>query len=270
MDLQNLAVLLQQLIRRGDITVDEARAIMRLVAAGQVSDEQLPLPPAMAVGQPVTEEERSRSYLFVLLLLGYSLTPTGRLSQDQRRIAHERLTARLEELAATYAAAGAAGNVRSWHADMQAAIRAAILRQAAAGSGTQATEPGIVDQEIRDQMSWLYYYAGAMAARLLIGRPMGAGYIAWRSRLYAGAPWAMFYRMQEWAGDNDAGWVVYYDAVDDRNTCSPCRQAEAGGPYLPGQGPMPGDVCEGGGACRCVRRAVYDPEAYRALTGVAV
>lgn len=270
MDLQNFARLLQQLVARGDITREEARRMMRLFASGQIPEEALPMPPAQATGRPTTEDERRRAWLFVLLLLGYSLVPGDRLPLWQRNKAHTRLAEQMEQQVNLYVPSAEAGNVRLWHIDMAAAIRAAILRQASAGTGMTLTGPmvGEVDGEIRRQMAWLYYFAGAVAARSLVGRPMSAGQIGWRSRLYGGSPWAMFYRAQETMGDNSEGWVVYYDAVDDRNTCRPCRQAELDGPYLPGTGPMPGDVCEGGGACRCRRRAVYDLAAYRRLTGV--
>lgn len=61
-------------------------------------------------------------------------------------------------------------------------------------------------------------------------------------------------------GYDDTGYVYDYIALDDNAVCSPCMDAEANSPYIGGQGPMPGQVCLGGGNCRCYRIGRYAPE----------
>ncbi len=65
------------------------------------------------------------------------------------------------------------------------------------------------------------------------------------------------------------GWVVDYISRDDVRTCTNCLEAQRQGPYLPGQGPMPGAVCLGRHRCRCRREYRYDPVMYARLTGAA-
>lgn len=271
MDAQLFAALLQQLIARGEISEDEATLILAMFLAGEISEADLPAPPTVALGAPTIEEpERDRAYLLLLLLLGYNIVPPGRLPEYQRREAHERLRAQYEASAVQYAAGAGPGKIRQWHEDMIAAVRAHLVRQATAGAGTRLDGRMAipVEEEGQRQMAWLYYFAGALAVSHLLGRSKSEKYVAWRARLYAGAGWGAYYRTQEEAGDNDDGWVIYYDAVDDGRTCGPCRRAQEGSPYLPGTGPMPGVICEGGGACRCSRRAEYEPETYRRLVTV--
>ena len=83
--------------------------------------------------------------------------------------------------------------------------------------------------------------------------------------MYSGGGRALFFEAWETSAGYEAGWVVRYEAVDDSATCSPCRLAE--GYYLPGDGPYPGEVCLGGGACRCARWPVFDETLYRQLGG---
>lgn len=51
------------------------------------------------------------------------------------------------------------------------------------------------------------------------------------------------------------------------HNCSACISAQMSGPYLPSQGPMPGQICYGRSRCRCYRRLRYDPVTYRLLGG---
>lgn len=87
-----------------------------------------------------------------------------------------------------------------------------------------------------------------------------------RENLYSGVPRGLFYEIWEEFRPPGSGWVIQYIARDDENTCLPCSRAA--GYYLPGTGPMPGQVCEGQGKCRCVRRAVFLPEIQKQLQNV--
>ncbi len=45
--------------------------------------------------------------------------------------------------------------------------------------------------------------------------------------------------------------MLDYIAVGDADTCGPCAEAAEGGPYPASEAPLPGEVCDGGDACRC-------------------
>jgi hypothetical protein len=77
--------------------------------------------------------------------------------------------------------------------------------------------------------------------------------IARRSAMYSGAGRAQWFRARELS--EGEGILVYYVAVDDKVTCLPCFSAEENGPYKPGEGPFPGEVCLGRGSCRCRRES---------------
>ncbi len=100
----------------------------------------------------------------------------------------------------------------------------------------------------------------------LRGRPMTEDEIAARARQYKGEAYGKYWEKSEEQID-DSGVVIDYVAVDDGATCTPCSTAEDEGPYLPGQGPMPGMICLGGGHCRCVRQQREAPELAADLRG---
>jgi len=80
---------------------------------------------------------------------------------------------------------------------------------------------------------------------------MSEAAVAQRSALYSGAGRAEWFRARELGAPD--GSLVDYVAVDDNVTCHPCFGAEENGPYKPGEGPFPGEVCLGRGSCRCRR-----------------
>jgi hypothetical protein len=91
-------------------------------------------------------------------------------------------------------------------------------------------------------------------------------YVEARSALYSGRGRSLWFQADEEVTAGETA-VVFYEAVGDDRTCRACRDAEGGSPYLPAEGPMPGDVCEGHGYCRCVRRTVEDAELAALLRG---
>lgn len=116
--------------------------------------------------------------------------------------------------------------------------------------------------QLKFQQSKLAGFAAEVKATPLASRSEAA--IGARLELYSGAGRAEWFRGSE--DDADDGEVVDYEALDDVSTCHPCLFAEERGPYLPGQGPFPGEVCLGRGRCRCVRRKRSDPRARRELS----
>lgn len=111
------------------------------------------------------------------------------------------------------------------------------------------------------------FAALSVAVRALQGKPLSEAAIAQRAAQYGGVGRAAFYTGMEGSATTQRGYVARYVARDDDRTCVRCLDAEARGPYLPGDGPKPGDVCLGRHRCRCTRELVYDPAAWARLTG---
>jgi len=187
-----------------------------------------------------------------------------------------------------------------WHERMLDRVRRDLLQQARLGKGRPLTAGELDDLQdvMDDQAERLKRFADEIAARNELAdnaeaaarrqlqetgeevteeaveelaeefraRKMTTDQVAARSRMYKGKGYEQFWRKNEEQID-DPEVVVDYVAVDDAATCTPCQGAEAGGPYLPGQGPMPGSVCLGGGHCRCQRVQRTAPQVAGQLRG---
>lgn len=179
-------------------------------------------------------------------------------------------------LARTYAGQ----STDSWLYTSSVAVRDHHHAQALLGNGGPLSfaQRRRLDREVREQLRYLRRFGAEIDARQVAAqtglldkkgrliKPLSEKQIGARLAQYGGAGTSAFYRYSE--DGLDVGWVVDYFAVDDRGTCQPCLTAQAAGPYLPGQGPMPGaDVCDGGGACRCERRPSFSPDRYADLVG---
>jgi hypothetical protein len=269
-------LLLAEAVQRGAIGEDDARRLLALFDAGQIDPSRLPLPTGDAldaIRAPADADEGDgdealAALLLLLALLGIRQHRLGRhldganrrAARDLLRVEWERTVARLaQELAAT-------GDVATWHAGMTAEIRRYYIRQMTAGMGRSLTaaELGRLDAVLERQAGYLLRFASDAGHRLALGNPLGEGYLTQRSRMYGGQAWSLWHQGNE-AGEDQPGWVVQYVAVDDAGTCAPCSQAQ--GYYLPGAGPWPGEICDGGSNCRCERVLIYAPEIYRSLGG---
>ncbi len=269
-------LLLAEAVERGAITEDDARQLLALFDAGQLDPSRLPLTTddalaAMRAPADADEGDGNEALAALLLLLallglrqhwlGRQLdAATRRVARDALRLEWERTVARLaRELAAT-------GNVATWHAGMTTEIRRYYVRQMTAGLGRSLTaaELGQLEAVLEQQAGYLLRFASDAGHRLALGNPLGEGYLTQRSRMYGGQAWSLWHQGNE-AGEDQPGWVAEYVAVDDAGTCSPCSAAQ--GYYLPGTGPWPGEICDGGSNCRCERFVVYAPEIYRSLGG---
>ncbi|MBP8291766.1 MAG: hypothetical protein KAX65_03265 [Caldilineaceae bacterium] len=269
-------LLLAEAVERGAISEDDARQLLALFDAGQLDPSALPLPTGDALATmrtPVDADEGDGNEALAALLLLLALlgmrqhwlgrqldSVTRRAARDVLRLEWERTVARLaQELAAT-------GNVATWHAGMTAEIRRYYLRQMTAGLGRSLTaaELGQLEAVLEQQAGYLLRFASDAGHRLALGNPLSEGYLTQRSRMYGGQAWSLWHQGNE-AGEDQPGWVSQYLAQDDAGTCSPCSAAQ--GYYLPGTGPWPGEICDGGSNCRCERFLVYAPEIYRNLGG---
>lgn len=243
------------------LTVEEAGALLADFDAGRLTEANLPLPLEEAI-QGLTREDLER-VAAVLLAAGLLL--------GNRERGRDRLRSRFIAEARAFAEAVAADDlsVADWQGLTRDTTRDHIAGQAVLGAGSAAKAVELLpalDRSARQQTAYLSRFADAVAAAGVLGMAWSVGQIASRAVTYAGAAYAWFSRAKESDGDR-AGWIVDYVAQDDDRTCVACAQAAAEGPYQVGEGPQPGDVCFGGGACRCQRRERYDMDAWRTLTG---
>lgn len=273
-------ILLAEAVQRGAIGEEEARRLLAMFDAGQLDPSALPMAFDDAMAQmraPVDADqgdgdEALAALLLLLLLLGIARErrAVGRLlgsaerraARDLLRLEWERAVTRLAtELAAN-------GNVAAWQSGMTQEIRRYYLRQMTAGLGRALTpaELGQLRAVLDVQAGYLVRFAGDASARAALGNPLSEAYTAQRSRMYGGQAWSLWHQGNE-AGEEQPGWVVQYLAQDDGSTCAPCSAAQ--GYYLPGTGPWPGEICDGGSNCRCERFLVYAPDIWRSLTGGA-
>lgn len=155
-----------------------------------------------------------------------------------------------------------------WQSSMNSALLSHFRSMSYAAYGTTTLNPAqeaAFQNAVRVQQAYLTRFADQYILSQVRGAPWSQQYIANRAAMYSGAIRAFGFRGAEASSNFDNGWVHYYVAVDDENTCDPCIDAMRAGPYLAGEGPMPGEICEGRSRCRCNRYPVYDPDAYDRL-----
>jgi len=285
------------------VSQSEAARILELYDRGEIQEDDLPLPLAAAVAgrraQLLTEAIRQVRQSGVL-----SDAPDGpsrTVPIDQRR---RFVVAVMEDFDGDVfddARAVIEGDMdaNEWHERMLGRVRRDLLQQARLGKGGSLTadELGDLQDVMDDQAERLKRFADEIATRNELAenaetaarrqlqeegeevteeaveelaeefraRKMTTDQVAARSRMYKGRGYQKFWEFNEQDAGEDV--VVDYIAVDDPSTCSPCKAAEAGSPYLPGQGPMPGSICLGGGHCRCERSRRVDAEAAAQLRG---
>lgn len=264
---QQVIALLARSVADGKLSEAQAAAILVAYDAGGVP-AALPIP-AGESGQGLDEEEIALALLLLLALWrqeGVSVPATF----AARLFWARRLADGLQSDARLLAARLGRGelSLAEWQRAGEQLIRRNLIQQARLGGGLRSARAGA--QGLRaiyqEQAAYLGRFADEIAARGLAGLPLSEAQIAQRLGLYAGAGYGQFFRGVETSGDVGGwGWVYRYEARDDNRTCYPCLDAE--GYYLAGDGPYPGEVCLGGGACRCSRTPEYNPEMYAALVG---
>jgi hypothetical protein len=274
---RRFAMLVARLLRYGIITQDEATALLTRYQGGTTAPEALlSLPPEQVVVRPSADtiaaalllvQRLGRSKRIPLRTFDTRTGPLARLSEKASTV--------FEQTARTLATRVANGEmtVAEWQAAFADEVACHLLQQAMIGSGspTLSTETLTrVGNEILVQRAYVSRFADQMSLKQLQEQPMTEAYIANRATLYGGAGHAEYFKSGEeaiTALTPDGGYVVYYRAVDDKRTCSPCLAAEAGSPYLMSEGPYPGDVCLGLSRCRCWRDVVYSPQDWERLNG---
>ncbi len=262
-----------------DGVIDEMRALEILQAfdAGELPDGwQLPLPPAQGI-TGYDEADDEASLLFLAIALGIRIEgeflPKPRTIAQVTREANKLQTA-FERQVRKLATDLANGDltVVQWQERMISATRQNLINQVRLGSGRatltlrQITR---VDELMVRQTAFIQRFADSVSAgRGGEGAALSEAQIGARSSQYGGFARGEMFRQYEGAESYGDGWVIQYIARDDDATCGPCSRAAYYGPYLPGDGPMPGEVCLGRQSCRCERRPVYNMAAWRDMVGI--
>lgn len=281
--LEQLLQLLSRLLRDGDLDDAQVEAIFHywrnqpMPALARV----LPLALEQGVG-PLQEDDDNDPALFFWLGVGGGAAVYRRARIDAANKVQDEHAAMSAQLADDFAAGRI--SLADWQEAQRRLNAGALAAMASLGNprGTVQLQQRLAAIE-QEQAAYLQRFADQLSARqlaalmpgdddtrrggLLLLLEWGGGYIARRAASYSGAARGVFFEAMESSGTgtNGAGWVVRYEARDDDRTCSRCLDAQ--GYYLPGHGPMPGEVCYGGGACRCERMSVYDPAMYAQLIG---
>lgn len=256
-----LARVLFDLVQRKAITPEEMVETLRRFDAGELGDD-LPI--------PATDEGKDDEWLIALalLLLLLGIPSVRSLGKQERERGRRLLRSRFEANTATLAASVFAGGpVARWHNSMANELSSYTRQMAIAGAGKmpKAATQAVVTERLSSEAPFLLGFATQITARRVGEREMSAAWINQRASSYGGTGWASYFISAE--EQQNVGWVSRYISRDDRRTCSPCSDAGRNSPYLLGEGPFPGEICYGGGGCRCRRVTVYDPVAYARLRG---
>jgi hypothetical protein len=253
------------------VAVDEAEVLARITPYGfrdtdraaavlAVSKSTKALQDAeVAIGNVVTWEDMPAARLNIRANIADTLQDA--FETDTRRYAQ-----RLADGKAT---------LSEWQSLMSYRIRRHIAEQTMAGKGTDLLSNADIqrlDSIMRRETAYLSRFADQLAVGQARGEALSSGHIANRAEMYGGTARGEFFRANEYyaVGGNANGWVCEYITRGDSNVCSPCEGAGERRWYLPGQGPLPGQVCLGRARCRCRRDLVFDPIQYARLMAGSV
>lgn len=173
-----------------------------------------------------------------------------------------------EQYARRVARMAALGQDSRWPERARRAVRNQLIAQhsfAARRAPLPSELLEIAEGPLKEQLRFLENFVDEVKATPVKNR--SEAQIGNRLSLYSGAGRAEFFRGEE--SDAGGGDVVDYVALDDKGTCYPCLLAAEQGPYRPGEGPYPGEVCLGRGRCRCERSVRYSPGAAARLREAA-
>lgn len=274
MDPEAFRALLDRLIADGELDLDQTRDLWVAFQRGELQVQ--PVLPPRELPARVDDDSLEEAALLLLLLLGLRGRDPDRVLAGMGRDAALRALNALQDAwkdrAVQLAAALARGELDLAGLQVQAMqglarVYTGAMQLALRRSRLTPAELERLNRLLAREAAFLSRMADQLALADAQGRALSPGSIAHRLAMYGGQARAEFYRSREAAeiGGN-TGWVVRYVARDDERTCTPCHNAQ--GYYLPGEGPMPGDVCLGGGYCRCRRVPEYNPTEWARLTGV--
>lgn len=235
----------------GLLTEAEAGELLRKFRRGEIDEKALPLPLRDAIGFDDIA-------IFAIVIAALSL----REREKRRDRLQDEFTEEAKRLAKSLFKEKV---VSEWQGKVKEAVARHTIRQATYGAGRALTpaQLGALDEIMTGQTAYLSRFADEVSIRMLEGQPLSEAQIASRTALYSGVGRSAWFQHAE--ANAEDGTVYDYVSLDDEGTCAPCLDAERGGPYLPNEGPQPGEVCEGRGNCRCERIARFAPEEARAL-----
>ena len=262
MNREELITRLALLEVEGKITLEEARELLAQFDAGWLNPSDLPL---------TREEERQ------ILLTGFlAITGGAYLNEVRKRLRAQRnkpgrfvvvefYEENLEPLAGIFSRSDP--EINRWHESMARVVMDNAHAMAEAGIGRRLFEHEHerITRGVRSQLGYLERFADEVAFRKLIGRPMSEKAIFDRSRQYGGFAIGQFYRFAESLFAGVVGYVARYIPKDDNGTCAPCHEAGQITFFLPGTGPMPGEICVAKGKCRCERKIEFNIVEYDKL-----
>ncbi len=259
---------LSRLVADGVITESEAVQLIRDYDAGELEEFELPLAPDEL---PLAEPDDRTAEIAASLLLLLSRTELPSVPQPAQLAMINQVQDEFERVVRGLAGRYSTGlmSLPTWQVEMLAAMRQHTMQQMMVGSRNTALAPSQLtrlEEIMRGEAAFLSRFADQIAAQGLEGALMSESQIANRATLYGGVGRGEAFRWAESIGTS-AGYVIDYVSRDDFRTCPACIGAQMAGPYLPSQGPMPGQVCYGRSRCRCFRRLRYDPVAYGLLGG---
>lgn len=258
---------LARLVADGVITEAEAARLISDYDAGEVEEFELPLAPDEL---PVDDDHTAEIIAALLLLLNRS--EIASIPQQAQLAVINQVQDEFERIARGLASRYSTGllSLPTWQAEMLSAMRQHAAQQMMVGSRRTVLSPSQLtrlDEIMRSEAAFLSRFADQIAAQGIEGALMSEAQIANRAALYGGVGRGEAFRWAEDAGAQ-TGYIVDYISRDDYRTCLACISAQMNGPYLPGRGPFPGQVCFGRSRCRCYRRLRYDPVTYRLLGGI--
>lgn len=296
----DLVLHLAALVARRAITQPQATALLEAFDNGELDNGDLP-----TLSPPAHDGNEWPIALLAVLLLTRANT-TRPLSAAKRRQARTTLRATFEANMGALAVAVTTARltVGAWQDIMQKDIGSYSRQMAVAGAGTLpgAATQAAVEAGLAEQWPYLQSFALVLATKgtalaasgsvvrtpteqaagaivvatppTLTGQALAAGVsakqIAARSKLYGSTGWASYWKGEAATATNDGsyGWLIHFRAKDDRATCDRCSDAAAGSPYPADEAhPIPGEVCEGAGSCRCELEFEFSPATYDKLTG---
>lgn len=255
---------LSRLVADGVITEAEAARIIRDYDDGEVEEFELPLAP-----DELPQDDDHTAEIIAALLLLLNRSEIASIPQQAQLAVIDQVQDEFERIVRGLASRYSTGlmSLPTWQAEMLLAMRQHTAQQMMVGSRRTGLSPSQLtrlDEIMRSEGAFLSRFADQIAAQGLTGALMSEAQIANRAALYGGVGRGEAFR---WAEGTQTGYIVDYISRDDYRTCSACISAQMNGPYLPGRGPFPGQVCFGRSRCRCYRRLRYNPVTYRLLGG---
>ncbi len=173
--------------------------------------------------------------------------------RSRREAIANRLQTKLEKSASRFArlATKKGSRTRTAQRYFKREVRIYMLQMAIAGKGSPLTPSELrrLEKKIMKQEQYLQKFCDKISVNRMKKTPLSVNAIRSQAELYAGQGRAEFFRF---AGKTDATGNTVEKYVAVAGACRNC-QPHNGKYFLPGSGPMPGEICLGKGRCRCRR-----------------